>query len=662
MSSAVIVTPPTANSNTTGPLSQSELGRRAAEALLKDEAMPRWLREVDRFLPIKSNFILSGNIRDRQPFPIEGGLYDLTTTQDLLVDYLRMKGFKYFFSINPVQGITLVFPTDADPVVEGLAAVKWIESLDMRADDRPSFVSSRNGSLWRDDKVVFQGAVEFAEKLIHNDRDHVAIFFSYLMGQTEQGSTKETPAFVRALIGSYDVKPFKGMYNTVFWLCDRENDLPPWFTMNNPRMRSIPLAAPSVDLRSRIGRSLLSALPDFAKIPVEEQDRTVNDFCTHTDGMLLNDLQAITHFLTAQRLKVTEVAEGVRRYKLGVIDDPWRKIGSQKFRDAEALMRSRVRGQDPAIVKTLDIIRRAVVGLAGAHVSRSSSKPKGVLFFAGPTGVGKTELAKSVTQGLFGDETAYIRFDMSEFNHEHSDQRLIGAPPGYVGFEAGGELTDAIRERPFSVVLFDEIEKAHPRILDKFLQILDDGQLTSGKGERVYFNDALIIFTSNLGMQNVKQMAEYPELEQTLRAGITEYFTNPQKLNRPELLNRIGDNIVVFDFIRPEIAIQILRKMIASTLERLREVKDMHLTMTGLEVADQNGSALQGTAFGTLAERCVENLTNGGRGIGNLLESAFINPLSRAIFEQDLQPGCRARITAIRWIGTVPAVDLEVVP
>ena len=127
-------------------------------------------------------------------------------------------------------------------------------------------------------------------------------------------------------------------------------------------------------------------------------------------------------------------------------------------------------------------------------------RPRGVAFLAGPTGVGKTELAKSVTQLLFGDESAYIRFDMSEFSAEHSDQRLIGAPPGYVGYDAGGELTNAVREKPFSVVLFDEIEKAHPRILDKFLQILDDGVLTSGRGDRVYFSESIIIFTSNLGI------------------------------------------------------------------------------------------------------------------------------------------------------------------
>jgi ATP-dependent Clp protease ATP-binding subunit ClpA len=137
-----------------------------------------------------------------------------------------------------------------------------------------------------------------------------------------------------------------------------------------------------------------------------------------------------------------------------------------------------------------------------------ATKSETALFLAGPTGVGKTELAKTLTSLLFGDESAYIRFDMSEFSAEHSDQRLIGAPPGYVGYDVGGELTNAIREKPFSVVLFDEIEKAHPRILDKFLQILDDGVLSSGRGERVYFSDAFLVFTSNLGIYRLDPHGE----------------------------------------------------------------------------------------------------------------------------------------------------------
>ncbi len=157
---------------------------------------------------------------------------------------------------------------------------------------------------------------------------------------------------------------------------------------------------------------------------------------------------------------------------------------------------------------------------------------------------------------------------MSEFSQSHSDQRLLGAPPGYVGYEAGGQLTNAVKNNPFCILLFDEIEKAHPSILDKFLQILEDGRMTDGKGETVYFSETIIIFTSNLGIyevdrdgfreQKVSSDMSYPEVQKAVRHGIERYFK--QQLGRPEILNRIGENIVVFDFIREDIAEGILHE------------------------------------------------------------------------------------------------------
>ena len=286
----------------------------------------------------------------------------------------------------------------------------------------------------------------------------------------------------------------------------------------------------------------------------------------------------------------------------------------------------------------LDIVKRAMTGVGA---SRKGNRPRGVAFLAGPTGVGKTELAKTVTSLLFGDESAYIRFDMSEFSAEHADQRLIGAPPGYVGYDVGGELTNAIREKPFSVVLFDEIEKAHPRILDKFLQILDDGVLTSGRGDRVYFSEALIVFTSNLGIyrqgENGERVANvlpgepFEAVQGKVHGEIERYFK--LVLNRPEILNRIGENIIVFDFIRTEVAEQIFTQMVDGTFADLREQRLV------IELAEAPRQALH--------DLCLGDLSNGGRGIRNQLEARLLNPLSRALFDQDAQPGERFLISAL---------------
>lgn len=422
-------------------------------------------------------------------------------------------------------------------------------------------------------------------------------------------------------------------------------------------IRALAVAKPDLRMRTLAGSALLANLSAFQPLSEEARRKVVDEFSLHTNDLLMNDLEAIVRFMPSQQLDATEVAEAVRRYKLGVTEDPWRRIDKDKIQEAEQLIRRRVKGQEPAIVKSLDIIRRAIVGLAGTQSERVSGKPKGVLFFAGPTGVGKTELAKAITEALFGDQSAYIRFDMSEFNHEHSDQRLIGAPPGYTGFEMGGELTAAIRERPFSVVLFDEIEKAHGRILDKFLQILDDGQLTSGKGERVYFSDAVIVFKSNLGMGAAQAGDDYETLQHKVRSGVTAYFK--EKLNRPELLNRIGDNIVVFDFIRPEVAIDILGKMVENILARLRETQQIYLTLSGYPAERPGAAPAAGSPLAFLIEHCTGDLSNGGRGIGNMLESYLVNPLSRAIWDANLRAGDSARIERIRLVGATPVVELS---
>ena len=357
----------------------------------------------------------------------------------------------------------------------------------------------------------------------------------------------------------------------------------------------------------------------------------LDNFVDQTEGLILADLTAIGQLGRTEGLSFAAIGEAVRRYKVGIAEDPWARIDREKIRNGSTFMQERVKGQDHAIIRVLDIVKRAVTGVGAP---RRGNRPRGVAFLAGPTGVGKTELAKTLTSLLFGDESAYIRFDMSEFSAEHSDQRLIGAPPGYVGYDVGGELTNAIREKPFSVVLFDEIEKAHPRILDKFLQILDDGVLTSGRGERVYFSEAFLVFTSNLGIYrldpngervpNVAAEDAFATVESKVRSEIDRHFK--VVLNRPELLNRIGDNILVFDFIRSEIADEIFAGMIDGVLTDIASSQDVRV-------------AIDADPRAQLRTLCLTDLSNGGRGIRNKVEAHLVNPLARALFDQNAQAG-----------------------
>ncbi|VFT36301.1 putative chaperone [Pseudomonas aeruginosa] len=484
------------------------------------------------------------------------------------------------------------------------------------------------------------------QRLVNRSGEPIALivdFASRLAVRNDALSAAEHQLFTQALVLSHQArsrpageqrKPF---FNSVLWVVEKEGDLPDWLLVDNPRLRHIPVSKPDQPARRALAPALLRGLGG-AGVAEEALQQAAATFVENTEGLLLLDLNAIVQLARVEGLAMERIADAVRRYKVGVTEDPWLKIDRQRIRQADEIVRRRVKGQQHAVTHMLDIVKRAMTGVGA---SRKGNRPRGVAFLAGPTGVGKTELAKTVTSLLFGDESAYIRFDMSEFSAEHADQRLIGAPPGYVGYDVGGELTNAIREKPFSVVLFDEIEKAHPRILDKFLQILDDGVLTSGRGDRVYFSEALIVFTSNLGIYrqgengervaNVLPGESFEAVQGKVHGEIERYFK--LVLNRPEILNRIGENIIVFDFIRADVAEQIFTQMVDGTFADLREQRLV------IELAEAPRQALH--------DLCLGDLSNGGRGIRNQLEARLLNPLSRALFDQDAQPGERFLISAL---------------
>jgi ATP-dependent Clp protease ATP-binding subunit ClpB len=218
----------------------------------------------------------------------------------------------------------------------------------------------------------------------------------------------------------------------------------------------------------------------------------------------------------------------------------------------------RLVGQKRAVKSVSDAIRRTRAGIA------DPDRPTGSFLFLGPTGVGKTELAKSLAAFLFDDEKSMIRIDMSEYGEKHSVSRLIGAPPGYIGYEEGGQLTEAVRRRPYSVVLLDEVEKAHPEVFDILLQVLDDGRLTDGQGRTVDFRNTILILTSNLGSQFLVDPAVTPEQREPLvMAAVRSAF-------KPEFLNRL-DDIVVFSALEREELGAIVELNIDRLLARLAE-------------------------------------------------------------------------------------------
>ena len=263
--------------------------------------------------------------------------------------------------------------------------------------------------------------------------------------------------------------------------------------------------------------------------------------------------------LLRSRVTEEEVAEVVSRWT-GIPIAKMLEGDREKLLRMERSLHERVVGQDEAVIAVSHAVRRARAGLS------DPSRPNGSFLFLGPTGVGKTELCKSLAAYLFDSEQAMVRIDMSEFMEKHSVARLIGAPPGYVGYEEGGYLTEAVRRRPYSLLLLDEVEKAHPDVFNILLQVLEDGRLTDGQGRTVDFRNTVIVMTSNLGSDVIQEMAgadDYEAMKAAVLGVVEQYF-------RPEFINRV-DETVVFHPLRQAQIRGIANIQLASLRERLSE-------------------------------------------------------------------------------------------
>jgi ATP-dependent Clp protease ATP-binding subunit ClpC len=299
-------------------------------------------------------------------------------------------------------------------------------------------------------------------------------------------------------------------------------------------------------------------------------------------------------------------------------------------------LHKRVVGQQQAIKAVSQAIRRTRAGL------KDPKRPGGSFIFAGPSGVGKTELSKALAEFLFGDEDSLIQIDMSEFHDRYTVSRLVGAPPGYVGYDEGGQLTEKVRRKPFSVVLFDEVEKAHPDVFNTLLQVLEDGRLTDGQGRIVDFKNTVLILTTNLGTRDVSkavtlgfsadnnEASTYERMKQKVNEQLKEHF-------RPEFLNRI-DDIIVFHQLTPEEIVNIVDLMTARLDVQMRN-KDMGLELT----AD---------AKALLAKKGYDPVL-GARPLRRTIQREIEDPLSEKILFGELAPG------QIVVIGTEPEDPLK---
>jgi ATP-dependent Clp protease ATP-binding subunit ClpB len=292
---------------------------------------------------------------------------------------------------------------------------------------------------------------------------------------------------------------------------------------------------------------------------------------------------------------------------------------TEKLLRMETELGKRVIGQKRAIQAVSDAVRRARAGISDPN------RPTGSFLFLGPTGVGKTELAKAIAWFLFDDERAMVRVDMSEYSEKHSVARLVGAPPGYVGYEEGGQLTEAVRRRPYSVILLDEVEKAHPDVFDILLAVLDDGRLTDGQGRTVDFRNTILVLTSNLGSTVLVGEMLTDELKRdAVMAAVRDHF-------KPEFLNRL-DDIVVFDSLSTEDLAKIVDIQIGALGKRL---SGRRLT---LEVTDAAREWLAINGYDPLY---------GARPLRRLVQTSIGDTLAKALLAGDIRDGQTVKVDAL---------------
>jgi ATP-dependent Clp protease ATP-binding subunit ClpA len=577
----------------------------------------RWLEDFEQAIEIKHTVILCGNVKDKYLYsPRITGIADAGLKELLLLDMRSLLkavmgdrwNALYFYDMVEKENVlrqslgSAAITSETEPS----GSMPDVDLSESRNED-PGRGFGINSPPDRDMMNILRRLTE---------EDGIAYVIDFADKLAPEGGNAETETRVAICLAKAieNIKP----ENRLILLYRFREQIPREFKEDYPFAKVIELPPPDRKELEELFRSYYGL-----------DEATSEKARDASDGMKLYEIEQIAG-QPKNNFDIDEFERRVRQYKYGRQDNPWSEIKLDKLNRAFHFFQEELKGQDEAIEKMVEIIVRARADIL-RKTGGNPRTPRGKLFFAGPTGVGKTLAAKKLAEFLFGSKDNILRFDMSEYAQEFQVSRLYGAPPGYIGYEKGGTLTNAIKKKPFSVVLFDEIEKAHSGVFDIFLQILEDGRLTDSMGETVYFSETIIIFTSNLGTRsrdiNNVEIQERDDLERLRKGGdanaVNNHFSKSvinffmSEISRPELLNRIGlENIIVFNYIETEDIIkemfrQYLNETVKSFNESFRNARPQLALALPIEELTDMLYMLNKEKIKLFGGRFVENVVNG---------------------------------------------------
>lgn len=599
------------------------------------EGFGRLRREIG----IKKCIILTGNVGD--VYLDNQSMVDMNAKVKSILQEMRYKNIVYWDSIDGVctdketfESLDIVYEDDFEEIdQEDIDEEDLCDYDDVDEDMLGSRLTSPQDIF----DILFRNfpREDLNIAYVLNWVDY--IFYS---GDTPEDE-RNWITLLKKAIQDKEVDEYQPNNSTIILIANDIDMLPVSFYENNPDVSCITISKPDSMERKKVMRSISDSFD--VKLPDGESFRDctkLDEYADMLDGCTNREIMQLAMYSTKESLRGNRM-EFDKVYKIfsGVYSrNHWERMDYDKIKNIEQCLSERVIGQEEAIRKVKNAVIKAYMGLAGAHKPSSSGAPRAVLFFVGPTGVGKTELSKALAEFLFGKEDSCIRFDMSEYADKTSDQNLIGSSAGYVGYEEGGLLTNAVKEKPFSVILFDEIEKVgedNIRVWDIFLQILEDGRLTDNKGETVSFADSIIIFTSNIGSADVKFSKDKQAVSQQFVDIVKDYFDH--ELKRPELLGRIGiSNIVPFNFIQD---VKLEYKIVSTKLKPIID-----------NVYDKYTLKLEFLEEKELAKYIINgvDMSKGARAIMNAISDKILDPLALFLFENksDLREYAQGRLTA----------------